>query len=288
MGMGQEEIKPPAQIAIDWNYFLKHLDSKKGHISSYFDKESWKINTMYRVRVSHVYDPSHIWIVHEEKEIDAFHKYLYNFYSKYKMHYKIPCKNFKINMYCITYTDGAFYRSILVNVPFSMKNESWAFVFLIDFGYMAKVSRDEIYFMTAKMYTVPQLAVRATLSGVGPIESTTWSANVVSKFSKLVYNKVLLCQITNKNYAHKVLFVRFGEYNWNTKEPDPIVDILVSEKLAKQISILDVREMKQAMKSKKSKRNKKNKLPFFLPTFDEIESGTCIDSVLANKFLDYV
>lgn len=162
------DVKPPTHIPNDWSFFLSHadVDGRKFEIPSYFDKENWKVNMAYRMRVSNIYDPSHFWVVSKESELDAFHKYLHEFYSKYKSHYKVPEKNLKINMYCITFTEEAFYRSILVSIPLAIQKQSYAFVFLMDFGFMAKVPLNEIYFMTKQMYDIPQFAIRATLSGL--------------------------------------------------------------------------------------------------------------------------
>lgn len=58
------------------------------------------------------------------------------------------------------------------------------------------------------------------------------------------------------------------------------------EKLAKQMSIVDAKEMKHAEKRKGGKRSKKSKLPFLSPSFDEIEKAICVDSIATAKHLE--
>ncbi|XP_030748990.1 uncharacterized protein LOC115877058 [Sitophilus oryzae] len=286
--MGEEnkaKTKPPTHILSDWNYFLNH-QKENVQIPLYFDKQDWIVGNMYRTRISHVYDPSKFWVVPKEKELDLFQRYLHDFYSKHKDAYRVPVSNFSLQMYCVAYTEEAFYRGKLVNIPLPVKQKTLAWVFLMDFGYMAKVELNEIYFLTAKMYTVPQFAVRSSLSGMGPVDSSsTWCADAVTKFNQLVLNKVLFCQVTNKDEKNKVLYLKLGEYQWETQNLQSINDILVMEKIAKQLTVVDIRELKRIGKNKVE--NSPAIFPFLLPSFSDLENNFCADTAIANNALQH-
>ncbi|XP_030757365.1 uncharacterized protein LOC115883188 [Sitophilus oryzae] len=279
--------KPPTHILVDWNFFLNHQKNVK--IPIYFDKENWILNNLYRVRISHVYDPSKFWVVPKEKELDLFQRYLHNFYSKYKDSYRIPEINFSLQMYCVAYTEETFYRGRLVNVPLTNQEKHLAWVFLIDFGYMVKVELNNIYFMTTKMYTVPQFAIRSGLSGLGPIDSSTWHSDAVTKFTELVLNKVLFGLVTSKDDKNKILWLNLGEYQGSSQSLQSINEILIREKIAKQLTVADVRGLKRTERKKRTPymafHNIEPIIPFLLPTFDSLENNFCADTAVANDLL---
>ncbi|CAG9763781.1 unnamed protein product [Ceutorhynchus assimilis] len=161
----ENNSKSPTHIATDWNFFLNEVLTERVQITPYYDKEDWKIGEIYSMRVSHIYDPSHFWVVTKHLEMDLLHRYLNDFYSKHNNHYKLPEENLKLNLYCVVYTEGAYYRGILVKIPYMMKKKTWVFVYLLDFGFMSKVLPDNIYFMTKDMYSVKHFAIRACLAG---------------------------------------------------------------------------------------------------------------------------
>ncbi|XP_050306347.1 uncharacterized protein LOC126743350 [Anthonomus grandis grandis] len=279
--------EPPAHLQTDWDFFLKQLNTKSVQIESYFYKATWKDNKAVQLMVSHIYDLSHFWVVSQSEEVDLIHKYLFDFYSKHQAHYKVPREHFKLGMYCITYTEGAYYRSILVNIPLKIATDTIAFVFLVDFGFMARVQLDQIYFMTKALYNVPQFSIRACLSGLGPVGSETWSMQAIERFSELVSNKPVYAQITHVNEKQKTIFVRLGEYDFKSNSYDYINDVLIRDKLARLLTEVDIRALKHADKKRNQRSGgaRKARLPFSYPSFEVIEKGGCVDSLAAAKKL---
>lgn len=157
----EEDIKPPNHILEDWSFNLQ----APGKIPSCFDCTKFELDESYPVQVTHIYDPSHFYIVNRIAEIGAFHQYMHNFYGKYKRYYRIPIEQLKLNMYCVVHMETRFYRGILTNVPLLGDSQTLVFLFLIDYGSTAKVPLDQVYFMTEAMFDVPAFAVRACLQG---------------------------------------------------------------------------------------------------------------------------
>ncbi|CAG9763865.1 unnamed protein product [Ceutorhynchus assimilis] len=262
----ENNSKSPTHIATDWNFFLNEVLTERVQITPYYDKEDWKIGEIYSMRVSHIYDPSHFWVVTKHLEMDLLHRYLNDFYSKHNNHYKLPEENLKLNLYCVVYTEGAYYRGILVKIPYMMKNKTWVFVYLLDFGFMSKVLPDNIYFMTKDMYSVKHFAIRACLAGIGPLGTNKWTSEAVIKFTEIITNKVVYGQVIVKNDPQKVLFLQVCEYNSSTESMVSIGDTLVDYELAKKMTILEIREMKHSEKKKGLKESTKGKLHGFLVT----------------------
>lgn len=152
-------------VESDFNFFKKQLSDPEFKVKHYFDKRKWRVGDTFQLRVGHVYDLSHFWIVVKFKELEILQKYLNDFYTQYREDYRIKFSFFKLNMFCVCYTDGAYYRGCFTGIEPQYSMEKWAFVFLIDFGYVAKVPISELYFMTNNMYDIPRLAVRALWSG---------------------------------------------------------------------------------------------------------------------------
>ncbi|XP_060529922.1 uncharacterized protein LOC132705438 [Cylas formicarius] len=285
----QTLIKQPDDVDItsDWNYFLTHHDSEIHKIPHYFDLKQWTPNNVYRARVSHVFSPSHFWIVTLERELDCFHMYLHNFYTKNKDHYRVPISHIKKGMYSVAYTEGSYYRGRITNVPHQMCNKTWAFVYLLDFGYMAKVGLDDIYFFTKKLYRVPQFAIRATLAGIGPLNLINWSPEVVAHFCQLANaRKILMVQIRQIDSINKTLIVRLAEYNYDTLQVEDVINQLVVDNMAKQLTMIDLKELKHLAKRRRAMGSRtKIKFRFLCPSFDDIEYAKFPDALVAIDYL---
>ncbi|ENN78150.1 uncharacterized protein LOC109536299 [Dendroctonus ponderosae] len=261
------DIKPPNHIVDDWSFNFQGA----GKISSCFDSTNFNLDESYPVQVTHIYDPSHFWIVTRIAEIDAFHHYMHDFYKKYTRYYRIPLEHLKLNMYCMVHIDTRFYRGILTNVPLLGDAQTLGFVFLIDYGSTAKVPLDQLYFMTEAMFDVPAFAVRASLQGLGPLEGDSWPVDLADELWKLVTTDCLVGKVTYICSTNKVLFLKLFNLNDNNRES--INDHFVSERLARQMSTFDVKEMKRSQKEKRLPV-----LPFLQPSFAELETGACTDS----------
>ncbi|XP_066262723.1 uncharacterized protein [Euwallacea similis] len=269
-------VKPP-HWEDDWKYF-KGL-SNKFQMKSYFDQVKWTIGSVHLMRIIDIYDPSHFWVITEEKAVDILHKYINDFYSQHHMHYKLSANYFGLKMPCVCLVCNEFYRVILMNVPLQIEKTTWVFVFLMDFGYTAKVPIDQIYFMTKNLYDVPQFAVRATLSGLGPINQSYWSSVAVTQFVNLVSNKVCYGQVTNVDEMNKCLFLQLRDQN-NYQ----FINSMITDHLAKSMTLSEIREIRYTQR-KASKHGKIPKLPFLLPSFAELEYGLAGDIHKANEVL---
>ncbi|XP_066143003.1 uncharacterized protein [Euwallacea fornicatus] len=270
-------LEKPSQWEDDWMYF-KGL-SNKYKMKSYFDQVEWTIGSVHLMRIIDIYDPSHFWVITEEKAVDTLHKYINHFYSRYHTHYKLSSNYFRLKMPCVCLISDNFYRVILVNVPLQIEKTTWIFVYLMDFGYTAKVPIDHIYFMTKNLYDVPQFAIRATLSGLGPINQPYWSSAAVTQFINLVSNKVCYGQVTNVNQMEKCLFLQLRDQN-NYQ----FINSMITDHLAKSMTISEIKEIKHTQK-KASKYGKIPKLPFLSPSFAELEYGLTGDIHKANEIL---
>lgn len=150
----------------DFNFFKKHLSDPSFEVQPYFDKRKWSAGDTFHLRVGHVYDLSHFWIVTKFRELEVLQTYLYKFYKHHKEDYRIEYNLFKLDMYCVCYTDKAYYRGRFTGIECQYNGENYAFVFLIDFGCISKVPISELYFMPKNLYDVPRLAVRASMAGI--------------------------------------------------------------------------------------------------------------------------
>lgn len=150
----------------DFNFFKKHLSDPSFEVQPYFDKRKWSAGDTFHLRVGHVYDLSHFWIVTKFRELEVLQTYLYKFYKHHKEDYRIEYNLFKLDMYCVCYTDRAYYRGRFTGIECQYNAENYAFVFLIDFGCISKVPISELYFMPKNLYDVPRLAVRASMAGI--------------------------------------------------------------------------------------------------------------------------
>ncbi|KAL1512528.1 hypothetical protein ABEB36_002109 [Hypothenemus hampei] len=278
------EEQPPHHLRDDWNFFKETITNNPVEIPYYFDQESWSTKKAYKLRVGHIYDLSHFWIVTKEREASIFYKYLQLFYSKYKDHYKIPSEDLRWNMYCVVCSNDEFSRAILVDVPVAIGDNRFACLFLIDFGCIVKVSINDIYFMPKKLYSVPRYSIRAILAGLGPENGVKWSTNSVNEFQTLVFNQVLIGQIKKICSSEKIIFVSLNVFNPQTQQYESIEDTLVRKCFVKQLTSADVKEMKTAQKNRGPKKAKP--IEFLTPTFKTLEYGRCVDSFAMAQFLD--
>lgn len=196
---------------IDFDYILKHCDQSNHNIPYSFDKIVWKIGETYKIRIGNIYDPSKFWIVHYEKELTVFHKFINKFYNERGEDYRMPKEVIKRNRYCTVCTDGAYYRGVIVNIPSFTDVELKVVVFLFDFGFTTTVSLEDVFYLYEKLYKIPRFAIRACLTGIEPIDSDTWTSKAVEKFNELTIGKVLLCVLESKDVQMRIAYIRVGE-----------------------------------------------------------------------------
>lgn len=201
-------------------------------IAYFFDQNNWKIGETYRMRVSHIFDLSKFWIVLLEQELTVFQKFLNSFYDKNKQQFQISVdEELRSKMYCVAFSDGGFYRGMILDIPLLTDTKQKAIVFLIDFGYIAPVQFEHLYHCYEKLYQVPSFAVRASLTQVQPCDSETWTGSVIQRFNELVYEKVLLCILENIDPINRVVYISIADVDQYSQIHD-IGDTLLNENLA--------------------------------------------------------
>ncbi|XP_076267359.1 uncharacterized protein LOC143200679 isoform X3 [Rhynchophorus ferrugineus] len=194
----------------------------------------------------------------------------------------VPFRNFPLSFLHRKLYFRVIYRASIINLSMAVRNKTLVYAFLVDFGSIVQVDSSDVYLLNEKMYTVPQFAVRATLTGLAPFNSSTWSAAAVTNFYKLVEERVLLAKVTNVDNLNKTLYLHLGDYNSDTQHVKSVNCALVQNKFAKLITTSDLPKMAQ-------NENKVYNLQFLLPSFDSIEAGLCPDTVLvANSLQEYV
>ncbi|KAJ8965464.1 hypothetical protein NQ314_004109 [Rhamnusium bicolor] len=242
---------------VDFDYIFSHFDQTKYEIPYYYDREVWKIGETYRMRVGHVYDPTKFWIVLKERELDIMQAFLMDFYTE----------------------NGE--QGLIVNIPHSSTVDKKAWVYLIDFGYIAVILMDNLYYLYEKLYGVPQFAVRASLGHVRPYRKPNWDYNAMRRFNELVSGKVLLCILECTDPVRKIVHITIGNVN-DTSSVSDIGHILINEKLARSIA-------KRSSPEKESRNNSryvpKTKYPYLFPSFEAIESGMVPSCVYTSELL---
>lgn len=266
--------------SIDFNYIFSHCDASKFEIPYYYDRQNWKPGQTYKIRISSIYDPSKFWVVVKDRELDIFVKFLTDFYNKYGNCYKMSLNTVSRNIYCTVFTDNAFYRGIIINIPHSFSLEKKAVVFLFDFGYISTVNVEDLYYLAEKFYEVPRFAVRASLSYLQPHNNYIWSYELVKRFDELVSKKLLLCILECTDPNRKIIIIRIGNVNEFSHVTD-IGDILIREKLAEII----LTKQKSKKVNDNSRYAPKTKYPYLFPSFEAIESGIVPSSVYISELL---
>ncbi|KAF7272651.1 hypothetical protein GWI33_014590 [Rhynchophorus ferrugineus] len=141
--------------------------------------------------------------------------------------------NIRSYKHCVVFFNEDYYRASLSNVPESIEDETILSVFLIDVGSVVEVTSCDIYMLTRKMYTISQFAIKASLAGVAPSESSRWSPEAVANFKQLVDQKILLGKLREADYTNKTLQLDLSDLN-DTQFTKSINDALVLNKFARQ------------------------------------------------------
>lgn len=258
---------------------LQHLARSKD-IPYSFDKIQWKVGNTYRIRIGHIYDLSKFWIINLEKELTLFQDFLNDFFTKNGAKYKMPKEVIEVNIYCIGFSDGGYYRGIIVNIPCIATARRTVLMFLFDFGFLVNITLDNLYFLPEKFYGTPRFAIRACLNRIQPRNGDAWTYNDVKRFNDLVSGKVLLCIVEYADLDYRTLYVNVGSVNEQSSQVNDIGEMFLSEKLARPIT------------SRRSKREEpkagfipKTKYPWLYPSFDEIEQGTMPSSVYIMEMM---
>ncbi|XP_044258990.1 tudor domain-containing protein 1-like isoform X2 [Tribolium madens] len=169
------------------------------------------------------------------------------------------------NLYCVVFTDGGYYRGVIVGFPVTHQKDQEAQIYFIDYGMLKIVEMNNIYFMTEKFCQVPRFAVRASLAGVCPKTTSQWTSEDVFEFHQLVDNKILMGLIVNIDANRQVLEVHISEEKHGVSMI-PIHKMLISQKRARLFHDTEETFDKGVLQPKL-------KYPYLFPSHDAIESG---------------
>ncbi|CAG9814887.1 unnamed protein product [Phaedon cochleariae] len=265
---------------IDWKYIQQHTDKQNYEIPCFYDTQSWNIGETYSMRIGNIYDPSKFWTVFCDRELTIFQEFLNNFYKINSDIYKMPKQSVKRLQYCVAFTDGEYYRGLIVDIPLFGSLDNKLSVFLLDFGFSAVVYSNDIHYLSKNLFEVPQFSVRSCIYGMEPYNTDTWTVDEVKRFSELTTKKRLLCVLENTDPSRKIVYITIHDFDEISRDK-PIRDVLISERLAKMTTL----ENKKNKKVGKSKFAPKIKYPFLFPTFEAIEGAETPSTVYTSELL---
>lgn len=236
------------------------------NIVNFFDEwKKWNVGDIYEIHIGNVYDPSKFWIMF--KKPDLFQEYLYFLYNENNKTYKMRESNIFIGCYCVVLIDNLYYRGKLVRRDDEKCIRRFK-VYLFDFGMIATVYGNQLFMMDTELFDIPEMAVRASLDDITPVDNLMWSQNVINRFIEIITNKRLIIQVLNVNQGRKILNVRL--YKVSKTGPNSISNILLKERLAKPIDGLP--QVKENFLYKPIVN-----YMYHLPTFEFIENGVYYD-----------
>lgn len=271
--LGISETKP----SVDFTYLLKMGNRSIYKIPTCFEQSEHKPGDKFSCRISQVYDVSKFWFVIKHKELELFQKYLFKFYYLNQNTYKVPIEKLEYNMYCVCFTDSAYFRGVIIGVPNIICGRKKVQILYFDYGMVGSVDIDQIYFMEENCFYVPQFALRGSLFGVAPLTSKTWTSENVCTFSDLSNDKIVYGQIINIKSKFQVLDVQLGFLG-----PENDV-IMIHEKLV---------ELKQARfyhQDEEFRPNTSKFQPYFeylycFPLHESVETGRTPSTVTDAEF----
>ncbi|XP_063927346.1 tudor domain-containing protein 5-like [Zophobas morio] len=201
---------------------LFYVDQKP--IPTCFTKCNFNPGQPINFKVSHIYDPSKFWIVVKFQELEIFQKHLFQYYYLNRNKYKMPTDNLQLDMPCVAFTDGNYYRGRIVGLPQDLWDQNQVHVFFTDYGSLQLVDYNNIFYMSVKHCEVPQFSVRASLAQVRPKNShCQWTVADVTEFSNLLSDKVLAGVVENVYREREVVEVACRERGVGAAVHDTLV-----------------------------------------------------------------
>ncbi|KAF7272647.1 hypothetical protein GWI33_014586 [Rhynchophorus ferrugineus] len=233
-----------------------------------YDREAWEGDKDYRMIVTNVFSPSQFWVVSRIQQHDLFHRYMQYHYNMLEGDsFKLSCYSVPCTEFCVIKTNGSFYRAMLVSMDLDRRIVR---VFLVDYGISTQVNTDNLYLLFKELRKVPMFAIRATLSDLGPYESSTWSPDAIEAFRKMVMNKALKCKLKYLDDLNAIVELdELDEYHDQTGERNLIKKTLIDKKFAEPlVDALEVHDLEL-----------RNHL------FKQVEAGVDCDPDLSEKML---
>lgn len=265
------------------NIFAECIQIDSPSIFKLFD---WRIGDSYSVRIANIYDPSKFWLVIKHRELDLFQTYLHKFYTEHLENYRIPSNKLKLDLYCVVYTNKTFYRGKIIDFQITSSITKKAQLYLIDFGYVCGVPINDVFYLSEKMYSVPQFAIRASLAInlSKKDQKTFWDEAIVKQFQELTTEKILLAKLVHVDLKLSCLYIKLGLFNDETQHIIDLSSVLIKEQ--KHVYILRRKQAKEKGKSKrKVKFIPKVKHLRDMPPFELIENGCVPPSYKISQLL---
>ncbi|KAF7272650.1 hypothetical protein GWI33_014589 [Rhynchophorus ferrugineus] len=240
-----------------------------------FDNHTWKIHQTYRLKVAYTHNPSKFWIITKINKLDRFHKYLQFFYRNYGRGFVIAKCNLRWYKYGVVYVYESYYRALLVTVPLEHEDKSVQ-AFLVDYGISVEVPPANVYVLSDELLDVPQFAIRATLSRMGPFNSPKWTSEATDIFRHMVKDMVLAGKVKRVDTVRRIVELELDDYYCRARCMSLVKNALLAKQCAIPLTGFE----------------KESELKFREPPFFEIEAGVdqdteCVKSTLEKITLSY-
>ncbi|KAF7272649.1 hypothetical protein GWI33_014588 [Rhynchophorus ferrugineus] len=233
-----------------------------------FNDQLWKIDEIYGLKITYAHNPSKFWIVIRINQLDVFHKFLQCYYREYGRFHSISRSNLGWHRYAVVYIYKSYYRALLVTVPMKYEDKR-VLAFLIDYGITVEVPPTNVLVLTDELYKVPQFAIRATLSGIGPFQSATWTSEATDTFRSIVKDLLLVGKVKRVDRVRRVVEMELDDYYCKTSCMGLIKNALLAKRCAMPLSGFE----------------KERDLKFREPPFFEIEAGVDQDTECVKNTL---
>ncbi|KAL3278467.1 hypothetical protein HHI36_013786 [Cryptolaemus montrouzieri] len=233
-------------------------------LPNFFDKNSWKVDEIYRVSIENIYDPSKFWI--RFAPVDVFQKHLWDFYNTEGESLSLKLSEISVGMNCVALISNLYYRGKIVRT--NIQDNRMFQIFLYDFGMVTKVGLSQLYHLDKRYYEIPAFAVRAMLANINTLDHEMWDQRAVNRFQELTSGKTLIAQIAHVHGKRKILEIDLLDTSLQQKGKIPTINYrLVCEGFAK------IAWHPPIKKNGNSPFKPLKKYLYLYPSFEMIENG---------------
>jgi hypothetical protein len=173
--------------------------------------------------VGEIEDITKFWIYMTCGEIKTLMDELQTLFRLSRNRYVIPQILMTEGLYCTVFCGNEYHRCIIIDLL--PKTPDFIKVLFIDYGDVAKVHRSKVWFLPKQFGNVPCQAIKAKLSSIHPTIATT---ETVSRFRRLITNRLLVAKITKVDVKNHTLEIYLADIT-NEENIFYINDVLVEE-----------------------------------------------------------
>jgi hypothetical protein len=182
-----------------------------------------QIGDVVDVSVGEIEDITKFWIYMTCGEIKTLMDELQTLFRLSRNRYVIPQILMTEGLYCTVFCGNEYHRCIIIDLL--PKTPDFIKVLFIDYGDVAKVHRSKVWFLPKQFGNVPCQAIKAKLSSIHPTIATT---ETVSRFRRLITNRLLVAKITKVDVKNHTLEIYLADIT-NEENIFYINDVLVEE-----------------------------------------------------------